>query len=252
MPLKKGKSKATVSRNISEMVHSGHSQDQAIAAAMRIANEMSRKKRAAAGKADLDSKHPDYGHTQHERSYGHEYSETSTAPVSNAPQPEPKTHQGAISSSVAGRTDHLPMNVKSGSHVLPADVISALGEGNTAAGFKVVKDLFAIPGIKMKGLPYGAKGMPYGVSAPSKAAAGGKQEDGDEPFNIGATPKAKNVPIIAAGGEHVISPEEVEYIARKHGSDDRDDGHAIIDEFIKQIRKKNIKTLKKLPGPAKD
>jgi len=249
MPLKKGKSKATVSRNISEMVHAGHPQDQAIAAAMRIANEMNRKKRAAAGKADLDSKHPDYGHTGHERSYGHEYSETSTAPQP-APQPAPKTHEGPIMSSVSGRTDHLPMNVKSGSHVLPADVISALGEGNTMSGLKVVKDLFAIPN-RFKGLPYGAKGLPYGVSTPSKAADGGKQ-DGDEPFNIGAAPKAKNVPIIAAGGEHVISPEEVEYIARKHGSDDRDDGHAIIDEFIKQIRKKNIKTLKKLPGPAKD
>ena len=245
MPLKKGKSKATVSRNISEMVHAGHPQPQAIAAALRIANEMSRKKRAAAGAADLDKNHPDYGHTAHERSYSHEYAEESTPQP--AARPEPQTHAGPISSGVSGRTDHLPMNVKSGSHVLPADVIAALGEGNTVSGFKVARDLFAVPN-RMKGLPYNAKGLPYGATTPSKAADGGRQ-DGDEPFNI---PKAKNVPIIAAGGEHVVTPEEVEYVAKRHGSDDRDDGHAIIDEFIKQIRKKHIETLKKLPGPAKD
>lgn len=35
MPLEKGSSEATVSRNISEMMHAGHPQDQAIAAAKR-------------------------------------------------------------------------------------------------------------------------------------------------------------------------------------------------------------------------
>jgi len=37
MPLEKGSSKETISHNISEMVHAGHPQNQAIAAAMRSA-----------------------------------------------------------------------------------------------------------------------------------------------------------------------------------------------------------------------
>ena len=46
MPLKKGKSRKVISDNIAEMMHSGHPQAQAIAAAMNMAG----KKKRAAGK----------------------------------------------------------------------------------------------------------------------------------------------------------------------------------------------------------
>ena len=44
MPLKQGKGKAVVSENISEMVHSGHPQKQAVAAALSTARKSSGKK----------------------------------------------------------------------------------------------------------------------------------------------------------------------------------------------------------------
>ena len=112
MPLKKGSSKKTVSANISELVHSGHPQNQAVAIALKTAREA----HAKGGMAY----------------FGHSGGTTE------------KIHVGPIHSPVAGRTDHLPMHVPSGAYVIPADIISAMGEGNTMAGFKVANTIFSL------------------------------------------------------------------------------------------------------------
>lgn len=142
-----------------------------------------------------------------------------------------KAHVGPIHSPVAGRTDHLPMHVHSGSYVVPADIISAIGEGNTMAGFKAAESLFSESLYGSQ--PYGQPPSPYGAEMP-KAAGGSAGHD--------------LVPIVAAGGEYVISPEEVKAIGRG----DMDYGHKILDSFVKKMRHKTITTLKKLPGPKKD
>jgi hypothetical protein len=142
-----------------------------------------------------------------------------------------KLHIGPIHSPVAGRTDHLPMHVPSGSYVIPADIISAMGEGNTMAGFKHMRRMFS-------GAPYGGDGdVPYGGSEgpynePLKARGGSTQ----------------SVPIVAAGGEYVLAPHEVRYA----GGGDLDAGHRVLDDFVKRYRARTIKTLSKLPGPKKD
>lgn len=169
MPLKTGKSQETISQNISEMIKSGHPQKQAVAASL----EQARRSRAAGG--DVNE----------------------------------KIHVGPIHSPVAGRTDHLPINVPSGAYVIPADIISAMGEGNTMAGFRISNEVF------------------------------GLQQN---------SPDHQPVEIVAAGGEYVITPENVERI----GGGDMDSGHRNLDDFVKDYRAKTIKTLQKLPGPKRD
>lgn len=140
-----------------------------------------------------------------------------------APTPRPPLHVGPINSGVAGRTDHLPMHVPSGSYVLPADVVSAHGEGATIAGFKVLHRVFG-------GTPYGGgKSGPYG----QPLATGGKADHG--------------VPIVAAGGEYVLSPDQVRFA----GGGDIDRGHKVLDAYVLKVRKDLVHTLRHLPGPAK-
>lgn len=115
---------------------------------------------------------------------------------------------GPLHSHVAGRTDHLAIDVPAGAYVIPADIVSALGEGNTQAGLKVLDSMF-----------------------PKKRASGGEA-----------------IPIMAAGGEYVISPEAVAAL----GEGDMDRGHAALDEWVMSERQKLIRTLGKLPGPARD
>jgi hypothetical protein len=117
-------------------------------------------------------------------------------------------HVGPIHSDVAGRTDHLAMRVPEGAYVIPADVVSALGQGNTLSGQKVLQGVF----------PEGTK------------------------------PKTGNVPIMAAGGEHVIHPDAVKRV----GGGDINKGHELLDRWVVEERKKNVSTLKSLPGPSRD
>ena len=203
MPLKKGKSQTTISSNISEMIHAGHSRDQAVAAALDTA--------------------------RHTKAFGGPMPKFMHAP--KAPK-TPKLFSGPIHSPVAGRTDHLPMHVHSGSYVIPADIISAMGEGNTMAGFKAARRIFGGTPYGRSGNVYGATSAPYGMEMPHKAHGG----------------EVKPVPIVAAGGEYVIHPRDVIRIG--NGSLDR--GHQELDKFVKKMRRKTIKTLQKLPGPKKD
>jgi len=211
MPLKHGKSQATISGNIREMIHAGHSQDQAIAAALHEARQSRNVHRAFGGAA------PEF------------MMRKTIKPIRDK---VPKLFHGPIHSPVAGRTDHLPMHVHSGSYVIPADIISAMGEGNTMAGFKSAHRIFTGTPYGQKGGEYGQSSTPYNAQLPQKAGGGA----------------SNSVPIVAAGGEYVIHPRDVLRI----GNGDLEEGHRILDAFVKRMRKKTIKTLQKLPGPKKD
>ena len=123
------------------------------------------------------------------------------------------------------------MRVPSGSYVLPADVVSAHGEGATMAGFRVMRRTFGGTPYGGGSAPYGQSGGPYGE--PIGKADGGEVDEG--------------VPIVAAGGEMVLSPEQVRWA----GNGSLEMGHKVLDEFVLRSRAKLIKTLKHLPGPSK-
>jgi hypothetical protein len=78
---------------------------------------------------------------------------------------------GALRHDGPGRTDDLEISVPGESFVIPADVISAMGQGNTEAGLKLLEQIFP--------------------PTPVPRANGG------------------TVPIVAAGGEFIVGPDHV-------------------------------------------
>lgn len=66
---------------------------------------------------------------------------------------------GLIDSHIPGRTDKIPMKVQPGSYVLPADIPSALGQGNTKAGSEILKKMFTHSAYGLE--PMKAKGHEF-------------------------------------------------------------------------------------------
>lgn len=257
MPLEHSASKEAFSRNVSAEIRAGKPRDQALAIAYRI-----KRGRASGGAAPdpqddrenavtdarlrldraLNERPSDnianVAPGSRARAMGGLASGGAPAPWQTRAEARSMMHSGPINSIVPGRTDHHPMNVPSGAYVLPADHVSSLGQGNTQAGHAIINHMFGQSG------PYGMgrnMGIKHGAGAPrppglKMRAAGGGTDDAGEP-----------VPINAAGGEHVLTPEQVASV----GGGDIKRGHQILDSWVVSNRKKHVDTLRKLPGPAK-
>lgn len=147
-------------------------------------------------------------------------------------------NNGLFNSPVPGRTDKLDTLVPAGSYVIPADVVSGLGEGNTMAGSSVLDKMFSTGpyGMKLKSVGHGGVGLP-GIPGMPHNMHGVPRADG------GSTPTR----IIAAGGEYLIHPDAV----RKLGGGDIKKGHKILDHFVVHARHKTANEMKKLPGPKR-
>jgi hypothetical protein len=146
-----------------------------------------------------------------------------------------KVRAGALDGKTQGRADDLPIDVPNGSHVIPADVVAALGDGNTRAGFAVLEQMFPHSKrakFKKGGKVSAPKGFGFGKSAAFGLASGGK---------------APTVGINASDGEFVVVPDDV----AEKGRGDVDHGHNILDHFIVHTRKQYAHKLSKLPGPEK-
>lgn len=148
--------------------------------------------------------------------------------------PKPKMTLGAILSPVPGRTDAHYTHVPSGSYVIPADIVSGRGQGNTIAGAKALEKLFKMG-------PHGVKPMPIkgGAGAPRRpqmrADGGGLENPDHEPVRVNL-----------AGGEIVVPPENLMDAVHP----DLKTAHEIMDKWVVNERKQLRKTLAKLPGPV--
>lgn len=143
------------------------------------------------------------------------------------------TDAGFLHSSVPGRTDHIPASPAADSYVVPADVVSGLGEGNSLAGARVLDLAFGTG-------PYGTK-MPqqHMGSGPPRPPAPAQYE-----ARGGSTGR---IPIMAAGGEYIVPPHVVAALGRG----DAGRGHRLLDKFVVEQRRKIIGQMRKLPGPVK-
>ena len=125
--------------------------------------------------------------------------------------------RGLVRSPTPGRADHVRTVVRRGSYVIPADVVSGLGQGNTDAGSAVLRH--AVSG--------------HGVGDAEEYATGGIAD------------VTEGMPVALSGGEHVLTPREVRAIGRG----DPAYGAQVLDELVHVVRKHTASTLTRLPAP---
>lgn len=193
MPLIQSGSKSAVSRNISELMHSGRQQRQAVAIAL---DNQRRNSRADGGIA----------------------AGTGVSGGIAGEQVQPGVALGYLHGATPGRADHVKTTAPAGAYVIPADIVSAWGEGNSNAG-----------GLKLR---------QWIARKASGRAAGGVTN------MPGANSKT---PVLLSHGEYVVSPADV----AKFGNGDHKAGLRFFDRWVVEQRRKLIKKLRNLPGPVK-
>lgn len=155
---------------------------------------------------------------------------------------------GFINSSIAGRTDRLPLAVASDSHVIDASTVSGVGQGNSLAGANI--------------LNHALRSGPWGTSLPQMAHGHGPPSAPHiAPPHVGLAKGGDTgtTSILAAGGEMILRPDEVEEIGRRgiaQGMGRKGEsaimlGHRLIDEMVHRVRAFNMRWLRTAPPPKK-
>lgn len=298
MPLQHGSSRGVVSSNISELVHSGRPQRQAIAIALSEARRHPHARGGIIGYQIGGGMPMGMGQGPGEEGIIQQLAQLPTEkleelassgmagpqagivqrvlqmrhmqPMMGPSQPQPgaiptmqsggvpdweessklAAHTGHVTtgfihSPIPGRTDLINAQPPVGAYVIPADVISGIGEGNSLAGAAFIQHAlgsgpFGVPLPPRRGGGVGIPRPPPRFTEPllgPAAARGGrtKEKEGDP------------TPILAAGGEYVVSPE----IVRAWGGGNLKKGHDVLDAWVVRKRREIAKEMLKLPPPKK-
>ncbi len=256
MPLLPGKK--NVSANVSELVHSGRPQRQAVAIALSHAR---RHPRADGGSTVID--------TALRLARGG-FSRSNDTPAFNGDWGQQSSPYGFKAGSGGGREDKNNVSVGAGSYVIPADIMAGLGDGNNRRGADIFDQIltsmpWGISPVKIgggRGPPsppsnaYLAQGMTGSYKEPA-LARGGTGHNGGPSLD-----DAPEVPIVMADGEWTMSPEQVLRVGQNYSPQrDLDNypashariirrAHRVLDHWVKQERGKNIRKLKGLKGPV--
>jgi hypothetical protein len=125
----------------------------------------------------------------------------------------PIQEEGLVDSATPGRADLLHVRVRRGSYVIPADVVSGVGQGNTDAGVRILESRLSsgeLPGLARGGLA-----------------------------------AADLVEVRLSGGEYVLNPETVEVLGQGH----HEAGAKRLDGFIARVREHVMKKAATMPAP---
>lgn len=216
MPLEKGSGRDVISRNIDELTHHGSRKrphDQIVAIALSEADK-SKRPHLASGGFSLGNSTPFYVRNEARNIADDTY------------------HPGGVfTGGSGGRTDNLPRAVAADSFVMPADVISGIGQGSTMAGAKIMD------GILSSG--------PFGTPLPRTRRADG-----------GGTPGISNV--MVADGEYLVPRDKLVEIGRRmraagksKARSDLAAGHEWARDFVDRSRKHQKKFLNSAPKPKR-
>lgn len=126
--------------------------------------------------------------------------------------------RGLVETPTGGRQDAHTITIRVNSYVLPADIVSSIGDGNTLAGAKRLDQLER------------QNPMPPVAGLARGGLAGGRTRQ-----------------IRISGGEYVLSPERVAAL----GGGDYRRGAVTLDREVEAIRGHQAKKLKSLPGPIR-
>ena len=123
---------------------------------------------------------------------------------------------GLVTGLTSGRGDHISATVPKGAYVVPADVVSGMGGGNTAAGGHMLSKM----------MPGTGQGMRF--------ASGGIAGGTPVPVNIQISP-----------GEFVVHPEHVAAL----GDGDPQAGANLLDALVSKVRQSNMQVAAGMPSP---
>lgn len=153
---------------------------------------------------------------------------------------------GFLAGNTMGRQDAVHTQAPGGSYILPADVVSGLGEGNSLAGARVWDEILN-SGPHGTPMPHGSRGR--GPPPPPREPGSTTQSFGNIAKGGGVQGKdapGASVPVALSHGEIVVMPQDVMWI----GGGNLRKGHRVLDAWVQSERKKQIKKLASLPGPV--